>query len=557
MRRRLTALVDALTPLQATADETDRARFLGQIWLLGLGATTAFVPLNLVSRMWGQLALSCVMFVAAGVMLLLLRRSTRLVVVTQLSLAMLTLAFGASALMQTPADISNLLTLVLVPLIASYLLVKHSFIWVIAAAATGAVSLFLGSKGFTVPVVDPEPIATSMFNVGVVVMVSWVLTWRFDQLRRNSLERMRQADRAKTIFLATVGHEIRTPMNGVLGMTEVMLQEPQTPSQREQLEVIQRSGRGLVSLINDLLDLTRLEARKLEVDDLPFDLDGLIKDLEVLTRGQASAKNISLVLERGAGLPPIIRGDGLRLGQVLNNLVNNAIKFTDRGTVRISVKAVGSKVRFEVADSGIGISPEVLERLFRPFEQADGSSTRRHGGTGLGLAISSQLVGLMGGRIEVQSVPGRGSTFSFSIPCVAAKLPTPVATPRAVMETRSRRVLVVDDNPVNLRVASSLVEKAGFVSVRATSGRQALELMDAGDVALVLMDCHMPEMDGFEATERIRRMPLGVQLPIVALTASATPDDVEACRRAGMNEVLAKPIHLDTLREVLGRLLGS
>ncbi|MDP2274938.1 MAG: ATP-binding protein [Archangium sp.] len=558
MGRTLTALVDALTPPQASDDETDRARFLVQIWLLLLAASIAFVPLNLMSKMWGQLALMCFVFVAAGSILFLLRRSVKLVIVTHASLVTLTLTFGASALMQTPADISNLLTLVLVPLIASYLLVRHSFIWVVAASATGAAALTLASHGITVPVNDPEPVASAAFNIAVNVIASWVLTRRFDQLRSNSLERMRQADRAKTTFLATIGHEIRTPMNGVLGMTEVMLQEPQSPTQRDQLEVIQRSGRGLVSLINDLLDLTRLEARKLDVDDAPFDLDALIKDLEVLARGHATAKGLALVLERGPSIPRIVLGDGMRLTQVLNNLVNNAIKFTDAGEVRICVKMQGGKkVRFEVRDSGIGITPEVLKRLFRPFEQADGSSTRRHGGTGLGLAISSQLVTLMGGRIEVESEPGKGSTFGFTLPCTPAVLPAPKVIAPLVMETRSRRVLVVDDNPINLRVASSLVEKAGFVSLRATSGREALELMSAGDVALVLMDCHMPEMDGFEATERIRRMPLGLQLPIVALTASATPDDVEACRRAGMNEVLAKPIHLDTLREVLARLLGN
>ena len=557
MGSRFTALVDALTPPQATDDETDRARFLVQMLLMLLAASIAFVPLNLMSKMWGQLGLMGFVFVASVSILFLLRRSVKLAIVTNVSLVTLTLTFGASALMQTPVDVSNLLALVLVPLMASYLLVRRSFIWVVAAGVTGAGALLLASRGITVPVVDPEPVASATFNIAVNVIVSWVLTRRFDQLRRDSLERMRQADRAKTTFLATVGHEIRTPMNGVLGMTEVMLQEPQTPTQRDQLEVIQRSGRGLVSLINDLLDLTRLEARKLAVDEAPFDLDAVIKDLEVLARGHATAKKLSLVLERDAGIPPVVRGDGMRLTQVLNNLVNNAIKFTDAGEVRICVKTQrGNKVRFEVRDSGIGIAPEVLKRLFRPFEQADGSSTRRHGGTGLGLAISSQLVNLMGGRIEVHSVPGKGSTFGFTLLCPPAQLAPLVATPQ-VIETRSRKVLVVDDNPINLRVASSLVEKAGFISLRATSGREALELMSGGDVALVLMDCHMPEMDGFEATERIRQLPMGLQLPIVALTASATPDDVEACRRAGMNEVLAKPIHLETLREVLGRLLGS
>ncbi|MDP1827602.1 MAG: ATP-binding protein [Archangium sp.] len=558
MLSRFTALVDALTPAQASEDEADRARFLVQIWLLGLGGCLAFAPLNVWSRMWGQLALTMVMFIAAAVILLLLRNSTRLSIITQVSLATLTLAFGASALMQTPADTSNLLTLVLVPLVASYLLVRHSFIWVIAASVTGALSLVLASRGVTVPVTDPEPLTSGIFNISVIVALSWVLTRRFDQLRRNALERMAQADRAKTVFLATVGHEIRTPMNGVLGMTEVMLEEPQSPTQRDQLQVIQRSGRGLVSLINDLLDLTRLEAKKLAVDAAPFDLGAVLADFEALARPLSARKGLGLVITKGPGVPQVVRGDGMRLTQVLTNLVNNAIKFTDVGEVRASVTLEAGRLRFEVRDTGIGIAPEVLLRLFRPFEQADGSSTRRYGGTGLGLAISGQLVGLMGGRIEVKSTPGKGSTFSFSLPCVPAQLEPVAHHAPLVAETRSRRVLVVDDNPVNLRVASSLVEKAGFISLPATSGREALEVMHAqGDVALVLMDCHMPDMDGFEATERIRAMPAGLLLPIVALTASATPDDVAACRRAGMTEVLAKPIRLDTLREVLGRLLGS
>ena len=563
MRRRFTAVVDALTPPQSTEDETDRARFLVQIWLLGLGGCLVFAPLNLYSRMWGQLALTTVMFVAAASMLLMLRASARLAIVTQLSLAIFTLAFGASALMQTPADATNLLTLVLVPLVASYLLARRSFVWVIAASVTGATSLVLASRGVTVPVADPERLTSGIFNIGVIVTVSWVLTRRFDQLRRNALERMAQADRAKTVFLATVGHEIRTPMNGVLGMTEVMLMEPQSPTQRERLEVIQRSGRGLVSLINDLLDLSRLEAKKLEVIEAPFDLGAVLADLEVLMRPLATRKGLQLVLERGPGVSPVVRGDGLRLSQVLNNLIDNAIKFTDAGEVRVKLAVSSGRLRFEVSDTGVGITPEARARLFQPFEQADGSSTRRHGGTGLGLGlglvISAQLVALMGGRVEVQSKPGEGSSFWFSIPYQAAELEVLAKRGPPTQEMRSLRVLVVDDNPVNLLVAAHLVEKAGFIAVSATSGAQAIELMSSGrdHVALVLMDCHMPQMDGFEASEKIRALPRGARVPNVALTASATPDDVAACRRAGMNEVLAKPIRLETLSEVLGRLLGA
>jgi len=514
----------------------------------------AYVPLNLASRMWGQLALTAVVFAFSAVQLVLLVRGLRLRIAMHLALGTLTLVFAASTLMQVPFDPTNLISLALVPLMASYLLGREGGVWLVAAMAMGVGAYLAGRHGVGVPVVDSNPDASAVVNLCFGLLGAWVFTRRFDALRRRSLERMREADRAKNVFLATVGHEIRTPMNGVLGMTEVLLAEPLTPRQREQLEVIQRSGQGLVALINDLLDVTRLEAGKLHVDDAPFDLHALLRDVEALARPQAVAKGLAFEVSLDGGLPRFVRGDVVRLGQVLNNLLSNAIKFTARGEVRLSVAAGPRILSLAVHDSGPGIPPEAHARIFEPFEQLDAGARRRHAGTGLGLAISRQLTELMGGELRLDSAPGRGTTLEVRLPLVHAVPPDEEPVLCAVVPSASAgRVLVVDDNPVNLRVATALVEKAGYTALAASSGAEALALAEREQVCLVLLDCHMPDMDGFETAERLRARGSTARVPIIALTASAGPDDVAACKRAGMDECLAKPVQLVTLRAVLQR----
>ncbi|MCC6337168.1 MAG: response regulator [Myxococcales bacterium] len=556
MLHRYRALVESLTPRQATEDETDRARFLVQVFLVVSVVCLAYAPLNLLSGMWGQLGLTAVVLFCSAGLLLLLARGVKLRVAMHLSLGALTLQFAASTLMQQPFDSTNLIALVLVPVMASYLLGSGGGCWLWASMALGVAAYAAGTNGLVVPVVDENPHVSAVFNLCFGILVAWIFTRRFDALRSRSLERMREADRAKNVFLATAGHEIRTPMNGVLGMTEVMLQEPQTQKQREQLEVIQRSGQHLVALIDDLLDVTRLEAGKLTVDVVAFDLHATLRDVEALARPQALAKGLTFSVERDEGLPRWVLGDSMRLGQVLNNLVSNALKFTPAGgQVRLAARAEGRRLALSVKDSGPGIPLEDQERVFRPFEQLDGGSRRRQPGTGLGLAISRQLVALMGGELSLDSAPGRGTTLEVRLPLNPA--PREVDSSPALATERpgsAARVLVVDDNPVNLKVATALVEKAGFTALAASSGPQALAMMEQQPVCLVLMDCHMPDMDGFQTAERIRAQEReGARLPIVALTASAGPDDVAACKRAGMDECLAKPVRLDALREVLHR----
>lgn len=547
MLRRFRALVDTLTPRQATEDETDRARFLVQVWVLAGLVWLAYLPLNLASAMWGQLALAAALLVASALILFMLWRGVRLALAIHVTLGTLTLGFGAAALMQRPFDPSNLVALGLVPLMASYLLGGQSAPWVVAAMASGVGSYLLGHAGVLVPVEDPYPTASALFNLCFALLVAWLFTRRFDVLRSRSLERMREADRAKNVFLATIGHEIRTPMNGVLGMTDVMLEEATAPGQREQLEVIRRSGQAMTALINDLLDVTRLEAGKLTVDVVPFDLHAVLRDVEALARPLADRAGLALGCQRAPDVPARVLGDGVRLGQVLNNLLSNAVKFTPAGEVRLSAAIESHKLVLTVSDTGPGISAEDQQRLFRPFTQLEEGARRRHAGSGLGLSISRQLVTLMGGELTLSSERGHGTRVEVRLPLV----PAPALPERG--QAPGGRVLVVDDNPINLKVAAALVEKAGFTPLAASSGSQALSLAQGSGVCLVLMDCHMPDMDGFETTEKLRALDGFGGVPVVAVTASATPDDVDACRRAGMVECLAKPLRLDALQDVLQR----
>jgi hypothetical protein len=373
-------------------------------------------------------------------------------------------------------------------------------------------------------------------------------------------EDLEQVDRMRTSFLANISHEIRTPMNGVLGMTELMLLEPgQAPENRERLELIRRSGLSLVTLINDLLDVTKMAAGKLELELLDFDLQRVLSDVSGLFEPLAREKGLALQVDCAGDVPTSLRGDALRVQQVLSNLLSNAVKFTEKGSITLEVRCASLEplaLRFAVRDTGVGIDAAVLPRLFTPFAQADASTTRRYGGTGLGLALCRQLATLMGGTLEATSGAGGGSTFTLQVPFtrgLTRALPR-TATPTPDTGVKAP-VLVVDDNPINLKVAAGLLKRAGYPVHTAVNGREALEAVQRERYLLVLMDCQMPEMDGFAATEAIRSLDGDVALtPVVALTASAMPDELEACRRAGMNDCLTKPVTFDALLRVLREL---
>lgn len=442
-----------------------------------------------------------------------------------------------------------------------------------------AASAALSVVGFTISVSAhdlwrTDPYWTGGILIGLVVLPAYaaILLTTF----RRALRRAEAGSEAKSQFLANISHEIRTPLHGILGLNELLLQSGLPEKQRRFAELTRQSASWLLETVNDVLDFSKIEARGFELDSTAFDLKRVVTDVVALHGESIRLKRLAVSCELDDLLPDRLMGDPLRVAQVLNNLVGNAVKFTETGTVVVRVTVMDTTphtvaVRVEVADTGVGIPVDAQHRIFEPFFQADGSTTRKFTGTGLGLAITKGLVEGMGGTVDVSSTSGEGATFFFTINFgrlspADQQVSTPVESPSRVAANASRstvlsaRILSVEDNPVNSELVERFLTGFGCEVVTATTGREAVQVRWTSDCDLILMDCQMPDMDGYAAAQAIRAAeaaagPGARRIPIVALTAHASPRDRERCLAAGMDDYLSKPFRLADLWEVLTRWL--
>jgi signal transduction histidine kinase/CheY-like chemotaxis protein len=376
---------------------------------------------------------------------------------------------------------------------------------------------------------------------------------------RQARDAAQKADSAKLSFLANMSHEIRTPLNGIMGLVEVLNSCALEREQHELLADIGRSGDHLLSILNDILDMAKVTSGKLSLEDVPFDLPRLIRDTASPAAALAEARQLRFRLQLPPDLPRQVKGDPVRTRQVLSNLLSNAVKFTPSGEVGLAVKMPRTGfIRFDVSDTGIGLSPEQQQSLFQEFHQVDSSTTRKFGGTGLGLAISQRLVELMGGRLWVESGLGDGSTFTFELPLAPAEIRAGSAHTRPPLVSElspGLRVLVAEDNLINQKVTCAMVSRAGADVDIAENGRIAVDLHRACPYDVILMDCQMPELDGYEATALIRSLPGSAsRVRIIVVTANAFAEDRDRCLRAGMDDYVAKPLNRQSL---LAAMSGS
>lgn len=421
-------------------------------------------------------------------------------------------------------------------------------------------------------VIADRILAWSFFPLGDLDQIrAYGLDVTADVALRRAKEVAEESARAKGIFLATMSHELRTPMNGVLGCTQLLQDTSLTDAQRQLLQTMHRSAEALLVLVNDILDFSKIEAGKMSLEAADVHLRSLIDDVLTLVSELAKKKALELTVDVAPDVPDNLRGDPVRLRQILFNLVGNAIKFTESGRVAVSVTLQQAPshlpesilLGWRITDTGIGMTEEQQTRLFQAYSQAEASTARKFGGTGLGLMICRQLVELMGGEIAVESQAGKGATFRYTtlvLPTIQREQVQPVVTTASKPASKSgslKRILVADDNEINQMVACKFLQKLGFEVEIARNGREAVEAASRTSYDAILMDCEMPEMDGYDATRAIRQRETGQNrhIPVIALTGHASVDDERVCVDAGMDAVLTKPVTLPALRGTLDRIL--
>lgn len=496
----------------------------------------------------------------------------------------------AGFLLLTMIATLTLLTFGVIP--ASPLLLIAPFILLTAAALSMAAFALLGAPGQSYEVSvdsDDEPLSSQtshdlsdakensehkrllqvLDQERATMAQMQVEEARRTEEMRKAKEAADEANNAKSAFLAVVSHEIRTPMTGIMGMVRMMLDTSLSREQKEYATTIQDSGEALMALLNDILDFEKIESGKLELERVDFDLHRLLRGVQTLMNGHATAKNVELRLEMDETMPVFVVGDPTRLRQVMLNLVNNAIKFTAKGTVYLRVNDLTPEdklsgpvhqIYFAVQDSGIGITPEVQKRLFMPFAQADSSTSRKYGGTGLGLAICKRLIEAMGGAISISSKANEGSTFFFTLSLPLGHESIIEAQPEAAAApARKLHVLVVDDNGINQKVLVSMLEKEGHSTATASNGAEAIARAQTDRYDLILMDIEMPDLSGIEVTHQIRKLSDSAKAltPIVAMTGNTSERDITAYFSASMDDFLGKPITVDKLKSILQKAIGG
>lgn len=461
---------------------------------------------------------------------------------------------------------------------------KTAIFWLMLHLGFSVVIVALSFKGFFTIAYSADTLLNLLYAYIIAILYSFFLVavldyyLRLSQKRAEDLHKLNsdlekaniiseQSKVSKELFLATMSHEIRTPLNSIIGFQQLLKGTPLNDEQKEYVESIDFAGRNLLVIINDILDLSKLEVGKFEFEEVGFNVSEITKSVIELVSPRAKEKNIKLFVSTDSPVPKLLYGDSARLSQILLNLVGNAIKFTEKGEVKIIVKVMEENeekvtCQFSVEDTGIGIPEDKLASIFESFTQASSTTSRQFGGTGLGLTISKHLVELQGGSIKAESIEGKGSTFSFQLPfkkVTSHKIKNGVkngSEAPSIQTNEKLKILLVEDVALNQRLVVKIMEKWGYALDIANNGKIAVEKVKENDYDIILMDIQMPEMDGYEATQLIRSMPniSKQKIPIIALTAHASHAEAEKCINLGMNAYMAKPFNQHQLLNLINQL---